>query len=107
MQITVRIKPKGETMPEVKRSTDYTPDHKANYWLAAEIAKNIEDEGEAIAHYEELLGRLDPEVDEKTIAAIQEIVAQEKEHVEKLSEILKCYDKVKPAKGTVSRTIKG
>ena len=94
-------------MPEVKRSTDYTPDHKANYWLATDIAKNIKDEGEAIANYEELLGRLDPEVDTKTIAAIQEIVAQEKEHIEKLSEILKCYDKVKPSKGTVSRTIKG
>lgn len=71
---------------------------KPEYWKAERIAKNIKDEGEAIEEYMELLGMLDPVADAGTIKAINDIVAQEKQHIEILQKILTAYDCIKPGK---------
>lgn len=65
---------------------------KPDYWKAERIAKNIKDEGEAIEEYMELLGSLDPEADAVTIKVINDIVAEEKKHINILQVLQKAYD---------------
>lgn len=73
--------------------------NKPNYWKAEKIAKNIKAESEAIEEYMDLLGMLDPVEDAGTIKAINEIVAEEKKHIEILSKIQMAYDGcIKPEK---------
>ena len=72
---------------------------KPNYWKAERIARNIQAEGEAIKEYMELLSSLDPVEDAGTIKAINDIVAEEKKHIETLQKVLMAYDGcIKPEK---------
>lgn len=72
---------------------------KPDYWKAERIAKNIQAEGDAIKEYMELLACLDPVEDAGTIKAINEVVAEEKKHVEILQKIMMAYDgHIKPEK---------
>ncbi|MDR1300442.1 MAG: hypothetical protein LBK50_01915 [Candidatus Nomurabacteria bacterium] len=62
---------------------------KANYTVAKIIAANAEDENEAIHGYLELLEVL---TDPADIAQIEEIIGDEKEHAERLADMMKKYD---------------
>jgi len=60
-----------------------------NYKVAAGIAANIADEAEAIQGYYELLSTI---IDPNDILEIKEIISDEKNHAQKLKEILSKYD---------------
>ena len=90
-------------MPRIERFADLK---QPEYWLAAKVAEAIEDEGEAIAKYEELLAQMEPDLHKDAIAIIRDISGQEKEHIDKLSSILKSLDKIKTSTTQVNRKIK-
>lgn len=89
-------------MPKPERFID---PKQPEYWLAGKIAEAIEDEGEAIAKYEELLAHMDPEYHKDAIMIVRDIAGQEKEHIDKLSSILKSVDKIKTSTTLVNRKI--
>jgi rubrerythrin len=60
-----------------------------NYAAAKLIAANAQDENEAIEGYLSLLEVL---TDAADIAQIEEIISDEKEHAERLAEMMKKYD---------------
>lgn len=65
--------------------------------LASEISKNCADELTAIEGYQDLLsliGDSDPEA----VDVINEIVSDEKNHVERLTKLMKKYDDISASK---------
>jgi rubrerythrin len=60
-----------------------------NYAIAKLVTANAQDENEAIEGY---LGLLELLEDQDDIAQIEEIISDEKEHAERLAEMLKKYD---------------
>lgn len=65
--------------------------------LASEISKNCADELTAIEGYQDLLsliGDSDPEA----VDVISEIVSDEKNHVERLTKLMKKYDDISASK---------
>jgi rubrerythrin len=60
-----------------------------NYAIAKLVAANAQDENEAIEGYLNLLEVLE---DSSDIAQIEEIVSDEKEHAERLADMMKKYD---------------
>lgn len=81
---------------------DYTPEQKPNYWLASGLADCMKAESDLLAKYEEMLGRLDPEVDKKIMSSVTEFVSATKARISLLSEMTKANDKIK-----INRTVKG
>lgn len=65
--------------------------------LASEISKNCADELTAIEGYQDLLslvGDSDPEV----VDVVSEIISDEKNHVERLTKLMKKYDDIPASK---------
>lgn len=70
------------------------------YDLAKEVSDNIAGESDAISGYESLLGHITsvyPD-DSEGIDLIEEIISDEKNHIEKLNQYLTDLDQVDPAK---------
>lgn len=65
--------------------------------IAAEITKNNEGELDAIEGYQELLSFIGDE-DKEAVEVIEEIISDEKNHIERLNELMLKYDKIEPSK---------
>ena len=77
---------------EMPKPRDGFREMKPEYYIAEEIARNIQAEGDAIKKYMELLGMLRPDEDAGAIEALRDIVAEEKKHVEILQKMQMAYD---------------
>jgi rubrerythrin len=66
--------------------------------VASQIALNAEGEHDAIEGYEKLIPWLEKYDDQESIGHIREIISDEKNHLELLTNILKKYDGIEPAK---------
>lgn len=66
--------------------------------IASVISKNGEGEYDAIEGYQELLTYEQIANDPEAVAVIEEIISDEKNHIEKLNELMLKYDDILPNK---------
>lgn len=71
-------------------------DYKSDMDIAALISKNAEGEYDAIKGYQELLVVIGNDPEAKSV--IDEIISDEKNHAERLNELMLKYDKIEPNK---------
>ena len=78
---------------------DKTYDEKSKNSIAALIAENNQSELDAIKNYEVLISCLkDVGASDKQIAAVEEVIADEKNHIIVLNDLLKDFDDIEPKK---------
>lgn len=80
-------------------AADKLYDEEAKNSIASLVAENNQSELDAIKNYEVLISCLkDVGASEEQIATVQEIIADEKNHIILLNELLQEYDDIKPKK---------
>ena len=80
-------------------AADKTYDEEAKNSIASLVAENNQSELDAIKNYEVLISCLkDVGASEEQIATVQEIIADEKNHIILLNKLLQEYDDIKPKK---------